>query len=885
MAHRAAWVLALALATLAVRAAVAAVAAGSLELARGVSLAVARSGDSARLAVTLQGGRKLEFSGLALDAGSALAHARVLVAGEHGLDAAGLRAVHAAARSSTFRRELEDGRGWVVATRLGPGEVHAVVAVDGEVIHVQPLSHGAVSEADRRQLREAAGPLSSSAHMVSRGSLRDLQGKEQAPQGQDVGGSAGSEAGSGVSPCGALALRPEARSVVSTAMARLFNGSLAAGAEGAIIKPLSGGLPLGKFAEADAALSKSHSPASSAATRASASPRRAGPRSLGELGEFLDNELYASRASRWSGCFPGQDRARFFETGIVADYGFVSRFPSPARAVKAIEAMVASANMVLGFQLNVQVRLRQLLVVAGQLDRSGSKNNGTSGGSTSNGTRASSTRSSSLVMPDVVLDILESDLYGSLGHKCKAAQDCVCDVLDPDAVCSESEKLCGIAQGLSAMTTFSGVLYERPFIAPTGPQAPGFATSFQDLLEPGPGQLSNLAHWHLLTGCYDSPGVIGVAWLLSPSSSEPRRGTSCLQGLNTAVTSLTRSLWLTFTHELGHSLGASHTFQEGERTTGGIMDYGDGKYKGLLQFNEKHSRSELCEELTLLTEAPECHRKGESALVAPGSGECSRLPGAPDSDPSFYCEGGFCPVEPGGNNVGRCRPLPSALIAGSEEVDFRGSIIGEPLSGLGVPVRARWRLPRNSTLCSLGTNNSTGSNSTGTAEKRFEKSDIVLVKRGGCTFDDKAANAHELGAGAVIVYDSNASAVELLSAEGSETELDIRFGFISAADGARISARIAQLEAQGETLLGYFGAAPPGLIRARDAPEPPEEDAGAPSPNRGDEVLIIASLAGSAVLLVLLVVCCYANARRRAANTAASKEMALAIKAQPVEML
>ena len=43
--------------------------------------------------------------------------------------------------------------------------------------------------------------------------------------------------------------------------------------------------------------------------------------------------------------------------------------------------------------------------------------------------------------------------------------------------------------------------------------------------------------------------------------------------------------WTVNAHEAGHIFGAEHSFENGQGTTGGIMDYGDGKYNGVYQFN------------------------------------------------------------------------------------------------------------------------------------------------------------------------------------------------------------------------------------------------------------------------------------------------------------
>ena len=64
----------------------------------------------------------------------------------------------------------------------------------------------------------------------------------------------------------------------------------------------------------------------------------------------------------------------------------------------------------------------------------------------------------------------------------------------------------------------------------------------------------DVAHVHLLTDCYPAPGVIGIAY----------RNTLCTTKYNVAVSSYTKDwTWRTFMHEIGHSFGASHSFEEG----------------------------------------------------------------------------------------------------------------------------------------------------------------------------------------------------------------------------------------------------------------------------------------------------------------------------------
>jgi len=101
---------------------------------------------------------------------------------------------------------------------------------------------------------------------------------------------------------------------------------------------------------------------------------------------------------------------------------------------------------------------------------------------------------------------------------------------------------------------------------------------------------------HNITDHFPPPGTVGLAYV----------GTIGNQFYNHGVTNITSysSTWLTFIHELGHSFGMDHSFDEGQGTTGGFMDYGDGKFNGEYSWHPLYTETEFETEVNSAANQP-----------------------------------------------------------------------------------------------------------------------------------------------------------------------------------------------------------------------------------------------------------------------------------------
>jgi len=119
------------------------------------------------------------------------------------------------------------------------------------------------------------------------------------------------------------------------------------------------------------------------------------------------------------------------------------------------------------------------------------------------------------------------------------------------------------------------------------------------------------ALWHLFDDCDDGTykHPIGIATI---------NGLCEGFGRSTSLTYLRSFTWKTFAHEIGHNIGARHSFENGTTITGGIMDYGNGLYNGKYMFH-KYRHQEICKKLKKSMNDPECSKYFSTDPVVPKS--------------------------------------------------------------------------------------------------------------------------------------------------------------------------------------------------------------------------------------------------------------------------
>lgn len=106
----------------------------------------------------------------------------------------------------------------------------------------------------------------------------------------------------------------------------------------------------------------------------------------------------------------------------------------------------------------------------------------------------------------------------------------------------------------------------------------------------------------LFSGCGED-GAGGHASLGSICNSQDAY---TLMDFNGAVKGDALEYVVALAHELGHNLGAEHSFEKGVASTGGIMDYGDGTLDGVYQFNTQYRKKEVCKYLDRRVQSGKC---------------------------------------------------------------------------------------------------------------------------------------------------------------------------------------------------------------------------------------------------------------------------------------
>eukprot|EP00397_Hematodinium_sp_SG-2012_P015446 GEMP01015729.1.p1 GENE.GEMP01015729.1~~GEMP01015729.1.p1 ORF type:complete len:522 (+),score=59.31 GEMP01015729.1:613-2178(+) len=138
------------------------------------------------------------------------------------------------------------------------------------------------------------------------------------------------------------------------------------------------------------------------------------------------------------------------------------------------------------------------------------------------------------------------------------------------------------------------------------------------------------ALWHLLTVCRSEAKFHDNTW--GPTGGLAARVGGFCTSMGAAYTVYSRSEYftrVTFAHEVGHNMGASHTFERLRLTKGtkkGLMDYGDSTYEGVVQFHPRHAQY-MCPAIERSMNAQNCWKEEHGSGSTPGKKTTGRPSG------------------------------------------------------------------------------------------------------------------------------------------------------------------------------------------------------------------------------------------------------------------
>jgi len=329
---------------------------------------------------------------------------------------------------------------------------------------------------------------------------------------------------------------------------------------------------------------------------------------------LLSMRALRARPEFWDGCFPsigtemGQSSPYYFDFGFIADLSFYQIHNDIEKTISEVESILSHAQHVYIWQVNVMIRLSQLIIVVDQIP-------------------GASRNSAEFYMGDLPVPVPG----------------------DPDATprCTTD-----IQTKLTSLQPFSQNAKQVPVSQSNG-----------DAVQQG--------EWHWLTNCYPIPGVVGVAIRLPTRPHSPMcsgEGNLFLNGLNVGVSSaIGAGTWLVFAHEMGHNWGLDHSFEDGQSETTGVMDYGYNiHYDYQIQFNRDKRYTEFCGELQRFTGNDSPCKKSYANFMerVDLAGTCTgKAAGAP-------CPIGYCDDKQKCVNIASSFTIDQKEILKYEEIEF-----------------------------------------------------------------------------------------------------------------------------------------------------------------------------------------------------------------------